>query len=752
MPHRRLSHIARTLALALLLTGAFATVAAAYGGARKPLRGELEWRYADYTSTPSNGEKFEASHFTQKYNLLYNLAGNVYHARGGRYDVNVGLEWWRVDSEFGDQDISLSDLKLLYSGEIVLAPAALPFRLNLFAYDRDTAAFLDEDYAGGVIDSRIVTDVFNGEHHVVGGTLTAGISNGTYLGEYRDVLARFPKLYIDFRQDDVKNLESRTPSHYRNRHLAFVSLNKKDNWFHYRLYEHDDYITPENNYVERTLQIGTIDHLLYRQWIWLTNWVRLSTDASLVTVDNYNVNNGEPEHTINYNLFFTGARNGLSFGNFNTFNRTTVADEVRRSLRVPLYVSKILSPDRAVRGQLVLEREDNRFGNPLLPDSGFDDIFASGKLETGMTAPVRLDYTLELELLEGHGSYGRGQSGRGQIEAYTNARYRLDREWLVSYSLANFRGTSPEERKVDFVEQEGIVSASRQFTPSLRLGGVQRLVYGTGQLDTSTSRRVRPFSEQGLFGSTNTVNAADGDVLHATTELNLDHSYGRLGNRFEAIFDYLQVSDRDSSSTFELRHRLNYHRQALRFKLLNKLRLGDSIGTAGFNSSQLATTRGDGDMHFESHATVEYAPARHWSVRGYLDYQWQGGGGQDSSLLLLREEARYSFFRSNGLLRRWLEFQQDFSYEQSWDDLGGGRNYGDFALTSYYYPTYNTYLRGRLGYQFYDPGATIVTYGLGVGVNFPLLKVEANYSYGLSDDDGGNVTDHRWELIVKKLI
>ena len=137
----------------LLVAGSSASAYDLLSNAGRRVSGEMEWLYADYSSAASSGDDIEASHFAQRYAFMYNLAGNIYGNRGGIYNVGLGFEWWRYDSELDGDDLSASDFTLKYNGEVKFEPAALPFNLHLFAYDRTPATFLQSTYEDRVIES-----------------------------------------------------------------------------------------------------------------------------------------------------------------------------------------------------------------------------------------------------------------------------------------------------------------------------------------------------------------------------------------------------------------------------------------------------------------------------------------------------------------------------------------------------------------------------------------------------------------------
>jgi hypothetical protein len=209
--------------------------------------------------------------------------------------------------------------------------------------------------AGRILDPNIITNLLNGQHVRSGATLIVGIKNGHYLGKYRDLLSRYPRLLFDYQENFVRDLKSRTPQHYRERNLAFVSLNKKDNWFHYRFLDFEDFEDPTNDFTEKVYMLGSVDHTMRRQWINLTNWIRVSADGAFTTTAQANL--GEvPTSRYDLNLFATARRRGWDASTFTNFIRKVDGDGMDKSLEVPFYLKGEISPDTAYRFRFVASR------------------------------------------------------------------------------------------------------------------------------------------------------------------------------------------------------------------------------------------------------------------------------------------------------------------------------------------------------------------------------------------------------------
>ena len=108
----------------------------------------------------------------------------------------------------------------------------------------------------GPDDHIFIGQLGAGENRQSGFSMMIGIRNGNYLGRYRQLLSKFPRLFIDYTDSFVRNTDGLFPQHYVYRDLAFVSLNKKDNWFHYRMRTYKDYFNPEENTSTKSIMLG----------------------------------------------------------------------------------------------------------------------------------------------------------------------------------------------------------------------------------------------------------------------------------------------------------------------------------------------------------------------------------------------------------------------------------------------------------------------------------------------------------------
>ena len=261
------------------------------------LLGEAELGYINFESRDPS-RSYSAHSLTQHYSVLYDTKGKLSGGRLGAYDVTLGYEWLtfgsatRSNEATGQNSETFHESRghLNYRGELTINPKEIPFKLNLYSRDlsrgnfsasiADTASSGLTYVAGGYtpVSSGITVGIDNGLHVTSGATLIAGVKNGMTNG-YNEVLRHFPMLMLDYRDEINKDLASLTPVDTHLSRLAFVSLNKKDNWFHYRYVTFTDKLDSNNNYIETQIQLGTVDHNLNRRWIDFTNWLSVSADG-----------------------------------------------------------------------------------------------------------------------------------------------------------------------------------------------------------------------------------------------------------------------------------------------------------------------------------------------------------------------------------------------------------------------------------------------------------------------------------------
>lgn len=734
------------------MTGVFALAVFAAVPAHAEISGWAEWGYLDYTAEQGGGTVQEARHFTQDYSLYYQTSGYLAEGRAGKYDVGLGYQWTSLSSEVDGTDNDIDTGKILYRGEFLLAPGGLPFRLHAFSYDLSPTQVQYSEQQLSILEPMVATDVMNGQRTVTGMTFIAGIRNGTYLGEYRELLSKYPRLLVDYKEDNVRDLESSSPQHYRFRDLAFVSLNKKDNWFHYRLHEFTDYLDPSNDFIEKQYVIGTVDHVLRRQWINLTNWIKISVDASLTVTDEADSKQGE---LFQVNLFEQMSRRQFSISNFNSFRRERGEDELSKTYDIPFYADGIIDPNRTWRAAFIAYGEEETLRKTSLEEGSY----LSGSLLIGERDRLRYQPTLEIE--SKRGDRGEGEAASFAFEVSTNQQYRPEIAKLGRYRATWLSGETSEGGQVDYLEQELTGEIVWQRLAGWQVGARQRFLYGQGELETGVTRFITALGNEGLLGSSQREDRLDGTLLRSTSELYGTYVFTpALKNRLGLTFDYRNSDSSESESLLILEQELDYEKPTVRASLFNQLSVGENPQSTSTTSS-IDTQRsravgsvGEVDYTYYHSSKARYRPTRSFEASGRIDFDWQHGKLGDTQHLVLSQDLNYTIYSVNGFVRKLAELYQTYQHEQFYAE-DGDIGEVEFTLGANYYVTRVLRLGARTSYVAYDPEGIeeIELRGL-VGVDYAKLQCEVSYSYGLGRDDDGLVEDrkeHLFEARVRKI-
>lgn len=719
------------------------------------LSGVAEWRYGKY-ATEEGDESFEAAGFAQRYSLLHKSSGLIQGGRAGKYDLDLGAEWGSLEAEIGDEEVNVDQFKVLYRGDLLLAPGGLPFRLHLYSHDLANATFLEDSHPAlsgdrSILTPRLISDLYTGQHIRTGATLTVGIRNGSYMGEYRDILSRFPRLLVDYKEDYIRNLDSKSPQHYRTRNLAFVSLNKKDNWFHYRYLDYTDFQNSDENYLEKVYMLGTVDHTLQRQWINLTNWIKVSVDGSFTTT--IRVERDEaPEERYDLNFFARAARPGWNASTFSTFSRRTEEENVAKKLEIPFYLSREVDRNTSWRFRLVGSRD--RQDTLQIRSEDEDVLFASARLESGKQRPFIVAPELSVEMKSG--DLGEGYAAKAFVEAYSNNRYHPPVQWYGSYALSRFQGTGRSGVDVASWEQQLTGKVERDFSPRLRLGTSEDFTYGTGTVDRTVSRHIVPNGDQGLLLSSDNAVQRRGDFFRTTTTLYGEHrTANRLQNRVEMTYDGIS-DDRGYGDQFILGHSLLYDGFTLRFDMRNRLTFGDSLANNGVRTSndlQTPASASSVDTTFEHYSSFRYSPGRIWETSVANEVDWRGGPDGSTTRWLGRQTYLYNFFTSGGFIRKLADLGEELEYERFTDITDEPRSLATFTLLGNVYPTRYALLGAKIRYREYDPeDYNEIAYFLHAGLNFRKFTVALDYGYGTREakDTTAKRKEHRWDVQVRK--
>lgn len=743
------------------------------------ISGSLAWSLGQYNAKEGGSEVTNATSFTQKYHLMFDREGTFLSGRGGHYNLSLGGEWYglQLNRDY-DADIRINRAKLLYRGEVVIAPGGLPLYIKVYGHDRHRTIFQEDtsyttgsfDYDGllinqsRVLSPKIYDDVLDGTRVEYGASMVLGIKNGSYLGRYRNILSHFPKLYVDYRETQVDDSKSLTPENYRDRELAFVSLNKKHNWFHYRFFDHKDKIDPKQDYFSKTYLLGTVDQNMRREWVNLTNWIQVSADGSYTTNENpLNSLLDKSEYLLN--LFAQTSRKNWRSSVFSRYWRKEELNSLERYLEVPVFAEGEYDRDNVWRLRFVGTRELDTVPFSVVGSERADDnVFSGFRWETGRTQTHAWAPTLEAETR--FGQYGQGGAVRGGVEYFSNRGAKTEYDIFSSLKMGYFWGAPPVAallptgaEDISLVEGTARFDIGRNVSERLRVGGESLLAIGSGTMPSQIMRYVRPESMAVLEVSRSVVDPViDGSVLRGKAMVYFDHkSASRVNNRLELGVDYLDY-DTDSETQVYLKHQVDKRSYTYNYKILSEILYGDSIG-AGFSSSVFGVslnTSGFDGVTFMNVSEFGWTPDRNTNLRLVGKVDWQDPDGASSGNRIgLTQQYSYVDFVSHGVVRKLYEIRQTLDFESL--DPAGARIYRALALacSADYYPVDWLRLGTKVRWQ---RDLEIATDDVGVGLytdlKFELLKVNLEYEYGMRTmGDTGTPLDRdeqRWRVSIEK--
>lgn len=767
------------------------------GGGTAFAAGEIDGRMligvGDYRGEVDGNEVRRISTNYQQIALRYDKKGMLGDARAGKYSLMVGYEFNRLApsvSSFGVKDDDYQEItakKLFYQGDMLIAPGGLPFRLSLFARDIHQSAFVDEgvdgalpvgnemDSQGSLIDPYIYTGINNGTHRELGGTLLLGIRNGSYLGLYRDVLSQLPRLLIDYKQIEVRDMSrDRYQTHYRSRDLAFVSLNKLDNWVHFRMRDYTDYLNPGNGQIHKQVIIGLIDQIMTRKWINMTNWLRVSGDLSYTVEDSEK--NPIPERTYLVNMMAIGRRENVNTSILSSFSRQTDGRTLELETELPISMTADLNRDTRLRSRLIYQANQrsviegstpvtiNDTINDLYGQVLYDDLrdcYLDLQLETLRSRRVVVVPRFEVESRQ-EDIDQQGLAMRVGAEAFSNNKLNNTIHWLGGYALTTSRSdTGFDEKQGRYLENKIYGRVDKELNRRWSVGGDTSLAIGSGSGRTSMSFRIPRMSAQLATGGGNGKEIADSNddskITIGNVRLSLEHRHQQLENRLEVSYESL-TTDNDTANQMSLRHHLNYTQRAHRFKWSSVVNKGDNSGTAeavSFDSLSLGsnTDASGNKASWSSDATYSYDPTRSLSLG--LSGAISNTKNQENLMSYsLSEKVVYRLFTVNGVIRRIGEFSEEIGYEKiNVSDVNGRDSslYGYFSAA--YFPTRYIYFKLRNEMTRYSNSVLNQVNICEVGLDYEKLKLIASYTEGKKNRESAElpeVMERFWNVELRK--
>ena len=716
------------------------------------LSAQAALNYTNYDVRNNSGRHLSAQSFTHDYSLLYEHAGNIYNSRIGKYNVSLGYNWSALDtsvkSDKGTESLQTNRGHILFSGELLLDPKEIPFRLTAYSRDmtQNTLITSDTPLIAGMTSQNgtllgspyLASGINDGIHINSGATLVAGVKNGMTNG-YNEILRHLPMIMLDYSDQLNRDLRSQTPVDNRLTRLAFVSLNKKDNWFHYRYTTYDDYIDSYNNYKESQIQIGTVDHTLARRWIDFSNWLRVSTDLQLSRKTSLSM--GQNYEEVDVNVFAHAQRRYWEARSFNNFNRYREENgKLTNRTTIPLYVSGVLNPEVSWSTRASYRETHDNTGAYL------ESMLAGYRVDAFKRSLFTLNQNLDVESTVSENSKMLVLSGGLETTSTPSFSRKLTLGAAYKIKNSNNRYSSSS---TNFLEQK--LSLDAGYTPSnqLRITLRQENEFTTGNNSIFNSNVRDSNTSIPQYVSPRSVGA---DSIGASSYRSLSslvvtwNPLPRLNLGLNLIEDIFSSANTGSNNITTVSGTVSYSRDNLKFN--------DVITYARGNyQMDLNTTM------FSNVASLEYAFNRNLDSKLAASYYRWTDANQISNSYDAEQHLNYRYFSNSGMSRRLFELNEVFTYSYSpvvnaspnanSSVTNNRTNRASLTLGFKYYPLRQLVLAGGSRYQYDDK---IKNYSLmwyaSIGTNFRLFNASLDYFQGKRQSDG--LIEKKFTANVKK--
>lgn len=681
----------------------------------------------DSPTSPGQRNSMTANSLVQDYSLLYTSSNSVYNSRIGNYNVALGYNWTALDTTF-KYSTKQDDLNnkarghLLYKGEINIDPKEIPFKL--YAYSRDLSSISTvsdasklQNYGSVIGQGNLLTDINDGLHIESGVTLVAGVKNGMTNG-YNEFLRHFPMILIDFKDTINRDLRSTSQVDDRLTRLAFVSLNKKDNWFHYRHTQYTDYINSKNNYEDNEIQLGTVDQFMTRRWIDFTNWIKVSTDLQLSNRKS-NYQTGQIEN-INLNMFVEAERTNWNARSFTSFSRTN--DDLKRisyQTSVPLYVSGEFSRDLSWTTRT--SYRENHDIDARGASSGFTNSLFGYRVDAFKGSPFTLSQGIDVESSTATTSDLLTLSGTLE----TNSTYRFSRDVSLGavYNIVNSSTSGTATSSSNHLEQTLDMRGIYLPNNTLRFELQQKNSISQGAVSTFGATTSNSYTQLSQYSS---LNDATSKSYHSSSSLSAFWNPKPRLNTNLALEETIEKSD------------------ALATTYATSVRSDVSYSNSVFDvSDQLAYSRGNMNStnSISNSTSLRYNHSRSLNANVAVTYMTSSSKGENSKSTSFEQGLNYSFFTTNGITRKLLEFNERLSYTHGL--VNSSITSGKYLTLGFrYYPLSRLTLAGGMGYSYSNSiNDYTMSWNASATGNFKLLQASVDYVSGIKTT--GKVRENR---------
>ncbi len=712
------------------------------------LWGDAEFGYASLDTT-INGEKRTKDSLYQRYSLLYGSGGRL---GGGvaAYAYAVGYEWGSVD--YSGNSSAVQSGHLLYSGDFTYEPRNVPVSLKLFSMDKSRMMFLSEGMTtksleypvtgGEILPSGMPSSILGGTRTVTGGQLKLGSSR--YIAPKYAFMKELPFTVIEYREDTVEDLKSITPQHLRNRNFS-LALKASRVWFQYGFIDSKDYIGSSNNraggssdssWREDRYQIGTVDNTQTREWVDLTNWIKLSADGEFVKYSDQ-MSNIVPKESYRLSLFGIATRQEWSARSFNRLERVVsgYGDTriISNSTDIPLYVSGTFGTDTS--WDFSAQTRDQQDFNPSLRTAtSISNLSTSFRAQTFKRSPFTLAPSFTFDQTRYTGESRSNYTAR--IETASTRRYSDNVSLFAAY---DFKYLTEEKQNAAVTN---------------RLEN-----YLTGQVAWRLTERLRVEVEENLtYSSGNTtidkVTDSSGKPLDITERSSLENSYfrslskakiawnptGRLRTAATVTVDILSPSPGDMDTIITFGQTIDYN--LMDYKISSDLRHVTRM-TGAATSSELYAS-----------ANASYAVKKNLEMSMRGNYTQIDSGNYRSSSGELLQRVQYHIDRNKFGGGKLLEFTEEGSYLKGGNGWGYTGTYSTIrrvTLLASYFPYKNLYIGATSRYSLLDPGNVTEWFGTSIiGLNSPKLQASLEYGYGKRKGDADNRLESKFSANIKK--
>lgn len=695
------------------------------------LSGDASLTYIAYDGHADGSISMSSNSLVQNYSLLYSSNGPIYNSRVGRYDISLGYNWTALDTTFKSstqptENYNVTRGHLLYKGEINLDPKEVPFRLTAFSRDMSRNTITSTRGRGMQNFASIfgyrdqATGINDGIHIETGATLVAGVKNGMTNG-YNEILRHFPMILLDYKDTVNRDLRSLSPVDNRLSRLAFVSLNKKDNWFHYRHTLYDDYLNKNNNYVENEIQLGTVDQYMARRWVDFSNWIKVSTDLQLSKrKSNYQANAIDD---INLNLYVTGERKYWNARTFSTFKRyKDEKNKLSYQTTLPLYAAGAVNQDMSWNARTAFR--DNHDIDALGASSRFTNILVGYRVDAFKRSPFTLSQSFDVE--SSKTSLADYVTLSGGLETTSTNRYSRIVTLGASYNIKN-SATSNAATTSNFLEQNVQLRGGYAPSNTLRFEARQKNTFTTGNLTPFSGPTRNSGTQLSQYLNPRGISAADvgSDSYQSVTALSVTWNPKPRLNAYLTLSEDIYKTDVIGvSPVSEVQSGVSFANDA--WSVSDTLRYAHgSRDTLDDNANSISNS-----------ASLRYIHSRNLDASASASYSANYSKGDTLYKTTIEQRLNYSYFTKTGITRKLLEFNETLMYSDG--TANSSHAFNKYLLLGFkYYPISQLTLSGGVGYSY---TASIrdytIAWNASAVANFRLLQASVDYVHGIRKLDG----------------